>query len=86
LKKRKVFEFTTLIILILGDDNLKKYWICKHTFFLKALGSNWVNCLPFFVEKHIGIKTNNKKFMTKRNNRQIEIIKKIKFPKNRKKR
>jgi len=33
LKKMKVFEFPTLIILVLGDDYFKKYWICKHMFF-----------------------------------------------------
>jgi len=29
----KVFEFSTLIILVLGDDYFKNYWICKHMFF-----------------------------------------------------
>jgi len=31
----KVFEFSTLIIVVLGDDFLKIYWICKHMFFKK---------------------------------------------------
>jgi len=29
----KVFEFPTLIMLVLGDDYFKNYWICKHMFF-----------------------------------------------------
>jgi len=37
----KVFEFPTQIMLVLGDDYFKNYWICKHVFF-KALGSNWL--------------------------------------------
>jgi len=41
LKKRKVFEFATLIIMVLGDDYLKNYWICNHVF-LKALAGNWL--------------------------------------------
>jgi len=33
LKKKKVFELITLIILVLGEDYFKNYWICKHMFF-----------------------------------------------------
>jgi len=29
----KVFEKKTLIILVLGDDYFKNYWICKHMLF-----------------------------------------------------
>jgi len=35
LKKMKVLEKKTLIILVLGDDYFKNYWICKHMLFLK---------------------------------------------------
>jgi len=41
LRKRKVFEFTTQIILVLGDDYLNNYWICKHMFFKVSVG-NWL--------------------------------------------
>jgi len=47
----KVFEFTSPIILVLGDDYLKNYWICNHMFF-KIIGRKLVNCHNDVISYH----------------------------------